>query len=241
MSVTTNSLRDLHHLHRQLDELRRRLDAGPRQLEARRRHLAQRTEALETARADVKNIKVQAHHKETERKSLDARISQLQLQINTAKSNKEYAALVHEKETVVKARVVLEDELLDFMLREEEKTQTIPTAEKELQRVQQELAELERTVEAERSELTSQLAATESQLRATEQILPHDMQEAYQRLMTRRGPDGLAEVRDDVCTGCYTGITPQMFNQLLLNELVLCKSCGRILYLEDSAMPAKVQ
>ena len=241
MAVSANCLREMHHLHRRMSDLRERLDRGPRQVAARRKLLAERTQALEKARADLKSSKVSAHQKETERKGLEARINQLQLQINTAKSNKEYATLVSEKETAVNARAAVEDEALEFMLREEEKTQEIQILESELKRLEQELAELERTVSRQSASLTDELAEVEARLKEMEGTLPQEMADAYQRVISRRGSDGLAQVDNGTCTGCYTAITSQMLNQLLVSELILCKSCGRILYSEETPAEVKIE
>jgi hypothetical protein len=237
MSVTTNSLRSLHELHQRISRLKEQLERGPRQLEAKRRHLAQRNEALEKARADLKNAKVKSHEKETERKTFDARINQLQLQINTAKSNKEYSTLMSEKDAAAKSRAVVEDQVLEFLMQEEEKVKEIQIIESEIKRLDQELADLEKSTTQQSSEFGGKLAEAESQLVTVEASLPNDIRDVYRRLLERRGPDALAPASGGTCTGCYTGITPQMQNQLLMNELVLCKSCGRILYLADAPAP----
>ncbi len=233
MSVTTSSLRELHELHQRISRLRDQLDRGPRQLEAKRKVLAQRRESLEKATADLKSTKVHSHQKEIDRKAIDGRINQLQLQINTAKSNKEYTALVSERDTAQKSRAVIEDGILEIMMHEEEKSKEIQSLQTDVKRLEQESAELERETNKQGTELTSKLTEAESQRSAAESLLPGDMRDIYRRLVERRGSDSLASVNNGTCTGCYTAITPQMQTQLMLSELVVCKSCGRILYLED--------
>ena len=241
MSVTSNALRELHYLHQKISRLREQIDRGPRLVEAKQKYLAQQAELLEKARADLKTIKVHAHQKETERKALDGRVNQLQLQINTAKSNKEYSTLVSEKEAAVKARQAVEDQILEFLLREEEKTKEIQLAEKEHERAARELSDLERKTQEAGSDLAASLADAESRLLGAETSLPPNMQDAYRRLLRSRGSDSLAQVESGTCTGCYTAITSQMQNQLMLHELVLCKSCGRILYQDEKAKAVKVE
>jgi hypothetical protein len=233
MTVNVGSLRELHDLHQRVSRLREQMQRGPRQVEAKRKLLVQRSEALEKAKSDLKSIKVKSHEKETERKSLDGRVGQLQLQINTAKSNKEYAALVSERDTVAKVRGSVEDQILEILMKEEEKTQEAQLLDGEVKRLQQEADELERVTSQQTSELASKLTGAETQLALSESALPDDMRDVYRRLVGRRGPDALARAANGTCTGCYTAITPQMQNQLLLNEIVFCKSCGRVLYLDE--------
>jgi hypothetical protein len=237
MSTVGNSLRELHELRKRTATLREGIDRGPRQVDAKRKHLAERTAALEKARADLKQIKVKSHEKETERKAMDGRINQLQLQINTAKSNKEYTTLVSEKDAAVKARAVIEDEILEMLMREDEIAKQNQAAETEVKRLEQDLADATKTTEQQGADLGARLRDVESMHAAAEGKLPQDAREVYRRLVERRGPESLAPVAGGTCTGCYTGITPQMQNQLLLGELVLCKSCGRLLYLEESPAP----
>ena len=238
MNVSVGPLRELHELHQRVSRLRTQLERGPRQVEAKRNLLNQRAELLDKTKAELKSIKVKSHERETERKAFEGRISQLQMQINTAKSNKEYTTLVSEKETAVKARTAVEDQVLELLLQEEEKAKEMKLLESEVSRLQQELTELTASTARQEQELAAKLAETESRLKSSEAALPSEMRDVYRRLVDRRGDDALAQASNGTCTGCYTGITPQMQNQLLINELVLCKSCGRILYQSDSPLPA---
>jgi predicted nucleic acid-binding Zn-ribbon protein len=47
------------------------------------------------------------------------------------------------------------------------------------------------------------------------------------------GADALAAVQNRTCSSCYTEITAQQYNELLQQQVVLCKACGRILYLPE--------
>lgn len=238
MSATTAPLRDLHEFHQRVTRLREQRDRGPRQIEAKKKLHAQRVESIDKAKADLKSVKVKSHEKETERKALDGRIAQLQTQINTAASNKEYTALVAERDATAKARGAVEDIILELLMVEEEKATAIHASEAEAARLQKELADLEKTTAEQNVVISQKLKDAEASLATSEAALPGDMRDVYRRLVERRGSDALACAADGTCTGCYTGITPQMQNQLLMNEIVQCKSCGRILYLADPAPAA---
>ena len=57
----------------------------------------------------------------------------------------------------------------------------------------------------------------------------------YDRLRVR-GKKGVAVVRNQVCTGCHMHIPIGQINMLMRGEDVqLCESCGRYLYLPDPA------
>jgi hypothetical protein len=57
----------------------------------------------------------------------------------------------------------------------------------------------------------------------------------YDRLRVR-GKKGVAVVRNQVCTGCHMRIPIGQINVLMRGEdIQLCESCGRYLYLPDPA------
>lgn len=57
----------------------------------------------------------------------------------------------------------------------------------------------------------------------------------YDRLVAR-GKKGVAVVRNQVCTGCHMRLPIGTINTLMQgNDVQLCDSCGRYLYLPDPA------
>ena len=236
MKVSENSLRDLHSLHKRISSLREKIEHGPRQIKARRLFVADKAEAFEKARVEHKSLKVQGNQKEVQSKSLENRIQDLQIKINSAKSNKEYALLVQERDADKTSQSLLEDEILEILFRQDEQEKQIKIAEQELERHNAELAELMETVEGRSEQLVSSLAECEERLQTAESSLPSDMQDIYRRVIKTRGQDALSSVTGQTCRGCYTSITPQMHNELLQNTMVLCKSCGRILYMDQDGV-----
>lgn len=59
----------------------------------------------------------------------------------------------------------------------------------------------------------------------------------FDRIAASRGT-GLARAENQQCSGCRMGVRPQMWNQLREGELLVCDSCGRILYWDPSMTPA---
>ena len=76
---------------------------------------------------------------------------------------------------------------------------------------------------------------TEAQVTELRGKIPQPIIGHYDRLRVR-GKKGVAVVRNQVCTGCHMHIPIGQINVLMRGEDVqLCESCGRYLYLPDPA------
>ena len=232
--VTTDALRDLHQLHRRIQNLREQIARGPRQVEARRRFLAARQADLEAFRAEAKRLRMAMDQKELQLRSNETRITERRRQLNEAKTNKEYSALQHQIDADKMSNSVLEDEILETMTRADQKKAEVAQLEQELVRSQAEFTKLEAEVAERGKFFQEQLAQAETALREAETSLPPEARETYLRLSQARGADCLAAVEDESCSGCFTSISHQSKNELLMNRLVYCKSCGRLLYLAEA-------
>jgi predicted nucleic acid-binding Zn-ribbon protein len=115
----------------------------------------------------------------------------------------------------------------------EERTSKIPEAEQALKQAKQECIDFEKSVGERQTNLRGQLAKAEMDLKDVEAHLPEDIRPQYQRLVVARGDDSMAPVVNRGCVACYTEITAQLYNDLLAGRFVLCKSCGRLLYLPE--------
>ncbi len=81
----------------------------------------------------------------------------------------------------------------------------------------------------------------ESQITQLRTVVPQPILGHYDRLRVR-GKKGVAAVRNQVCTGCHMKVPIGQITILMRNEdIQLCESCGRYLYLPDVAEsePAK--
>ena len=85
----------------------------------------------------------------------------------------------------------------------------------------------QKDADAQRAELRTRIPQT---------ILGH-----YDRLVAR-GKKGVAAVRNQVCTGCHMRLPIGTVNTLMQGQdIQLCDSCGRYLYLPEPAEPLAVE
>jgi predicted nucleic acid-binding Zn-ribbon protein len=146
-------------------------------------------------------------------------------QLSEATSKKEYDALKVEIADDKKKCQVIEDKILESMVAAEEKSAQIPAAEKAVSQARAEYADYEKASQARLADLKDQLVKVQKSIKEVESSLPADVRPAYERLVAVRGEDAMAAVQNRTCMACYTEITAQAFNDLMLSQFVLCKSC----------------
>jgi predicted nucleic acid-binding Zn-ribbon protein len=239
MSVTANALRTLHRIHRQLADVRSRLQRGPRQIKAAEAGVRQRHQDVETAKANVQRARISADQKELQLREREERIQDLRLKLNAATSNREYQTLLEQIAADEQANSVLSDEILELLDKITQLQQSVVLKEEELHQAEGEQQKLRSRLDQEVQALEMELARLDQELAAAEAELPADVRAEYQRVIKVRGEEAMAPLDGDCCGGCYQVIPPQMVNELLMDRLVLCKSCGCLLYIPEDREPKR--
>lgn len=233
--TTTATLRELHRLHRHVQDLQDQLARGPKLLEAHQAKIAKQDERIKEAQDAIKKLKVSIHEKEVSLKTKHGQITKHERQLNESAGKKEYDALKSEIAAERSACAKLEEEILAAMEEVDVRTGKLPELEKEVQQAKKETAKVIDDIQSKRAGLTDMLAAAHKQLQEVEATLPEDVREPYHRQVNGRGgPDSLSAVQGRTCVACYTEITSQSQLDLIRGSFVLCKSCGRMLYLSDA-------
>jgi predicted nucleic acid-binding Zn-ribbon protein len=226
-------LREIHRLRRFAKDLQTKIEQAPRTLKAQQGRVSRQEEILRQAQDGLKHLKVSIHEKEVTLRTTLQQITKYEKQQNEAAGKKEYDALQHEIDAAKKKMQQVEDEILDAMGQSEEETARLPELEKSLKQVREEVVQFERDSSARHAGFTEQLKQTEQQIAEVEASLPPEVRPTYTRLIGAKGEDGMSAVNGRTCTACYTEITAQNYNDLSVGNFVLCKSCGRMLYLPE--------
>jgi uncharacterized protein len=227
------TFREIHRLRRFTHDLQEQIDRVPRQRKIQQAKVARQEEIQRATQEAIKHIKVEIHSKEVTLKTAHGQIDKYQKQLNEAGSKKEYDALQHELSDARATCQRLEEEILTGIAESEEKTAQLPEMDKAVRQAKDEYAQYEAGVQERLASLQSQLAEAQKQLREQETAIPANVRVHYERVIAGMGHDALAAVKGRTCTNCYTEITAQQSNELQQELYVLCKSCGRILYLPE--------
>jgi len=233
MTISAESLRELHRIHRQLTDLRDRKSRGPKQVKAAEANLARCQQHLEDSKQGLTKARMAADERQLQLKQREDRIVDLKGKLNAANSNKEYQALKEQIAADEQANSVLSDEILEMLEKIDELQVEVGKAEETLAKVESETAKVKARVDEEQEKLKSELERVTGELHAAEANLPSDFKSDYERIAKSRGEEALAEVDGEVCSGCYQTITSQMMNELQMSRPVFCKSCGALLYLPE--------
>lgn len=239
MAIPAATFRTLHRIHRQLTDLRSRLDRGPKQVAAGEANVAKFQAAVDAAKEDVKKCQLTTNQKELQLKEREGQIEDTRAKLNSASTNKEYQTLVEKIAADDQANSVLSDEILEMFDRAEQLGITVKEKEAELAKGKEDFAKLKAKVEGERESLETDLARLTKEGQELQDTLPAEIQQDFARVVGGRGEDGLACIEGEFCGHCNQKINAQMFNLLLKEELVLCKSCGAFLYLPEDREPIK--
>lgn len=235
MANPVSILREIHRLRRHAKNLQDEIERLPRLLKAQQVRVARQEELLKEAHEKLKKLKVATHDREVTLKTAQALIAKYEKQRNETTSRKEYDALNHEIAMTRENCARIEDQILEAMLKADEQAAKAPELEKELQKAKEECTRFEKTSGERQASLAAQLEQALKELKEVEANVPADVREQYNRVVAARSEDAMSAVVSKTCSACYTEITAQSYNNLLLGQFVLCKACGRILYLPESA------
>lgn len=232
-TVTAETLRTLHRIHKQLRDLRERLQRGPRLIEAYTARVEKLRQDLDQAKARARSLRMTIDDKQLQLKSREEAVNRRKQQLREAKSNKEFQALKEQIAADEVTNSVLADEILDAMERLDQANREVKAAEEALAKGTEEAQKARQEIEQQTPIIEADLARLSAELRQTEQDLPADFRELYDRLIRSKGSDGLAPVRGEYCAGCNQHVPLNMINALRLSRPVFCRACGRLLYLPE--------
>jgi uncharacterized protein len=233
MAVNAAALRELHRIHRQLSDLRERLERGPKQVRARTAGVAQVEEQSAKVHGDLKAGRVALDQKQLQLKAAEGKIAELKVKLNQANTNREYQALKDQIAADEMACSVLADEILEAMEKLDVMKAQIPESEGRVAKAKEELGKIQQQIRAEEESLRADIKRLEKELAEAETALPEDFRAMYQRVVKAKGEDAMAVVEGGSCGGCFQQLTTNMHNEINMGRVVLCKSCGRVLYLPE--------
>jgi predicted nucleic acid-binding Zn-ribbon protein len=233
ITVSTNTLRKLHRIHQQLRDLNERLERGPRLVQAHQANLERLQKRAEELGAKAKSLRVTADARQLQLQTGEAAVKRRRQQLLEAKSNAEYQALKDQIAADEMANSVLADEALELMEKLDEIKKEVAAADAALAKAREEAGKARQEYEGQAPGIQNDVKRLRAELKKDEAELPGEFLDLYRRLVRAKGGDALAPIHGEFCGGCNQHVPLNLCAGLFLSKPVLCKSCGRLLYLPE--------
>jgi predicted nucleic acid-binding Zn-ribbon protein len=200
--------------------------------------------ALEAKREELQLTKVQSGRLELELKTRDNEVSKLRGALNTAKSNKEYAAVLTQLNTTRADNSKLESQILELMKAVETDEAECENIRRQIEEQKQLLEQTRKASDASAVEHEAEIAKIQAEWNEAAKAIPPEPLKVFKRVAETYDGEAVAQVEEQEgrhsaysCGGCFMGITAESVNLLMTrDELIRCPNCTRILVLSNSQM-----
>jgi predicted nucleic acid-binding Zn-ribbon protein len=229
----------LQQLETDAGERKRRLADLPTRVTEADAAVAAARAARDAAAALVTENQVTRRAADRELGVVQARLTKFKDQLMEVKTNKEYTTMQHEIATAEDGVRNFEDQILTLMMQADELTAAVKAADAALAAEERKAAAVRIEVEAERVRLEAELAGlTGTRAEIERQMSPEYVRLFNENVAARRGI-AVSAIRDGHCQACQVTVRPQQIMTARRgDEIVLCESCKRILYVPPPAAPA---
>jgi predicted nucleic acid-binding Zn-ribbon protein len=246
MGRTLEALLKLQSIELQVREVRNRLKMQSAAVDAQQARVEQLQGEYQKLHDESVARQQRAADVELELKSREERVVKLRAALNTAKTNKEYAALLTQLNTIKADNSKLEDEALNMMQEVDQARQQAAEVKQQIEDARDQLEQVNRSSSEEIATLEGMLAKLELSRADAAGAVPSDARAVFERIAATRGGEAMANIQiegkkppyDYICGGCFMSIAAENANALRTrDELRFCDNCGRILYLAEQTTP----
>ncbi len=241
MGPTLDGLQKLQSVENRLRAEKAKLTRCRRNVVIQENLIRSLQNALEAKKEEVLLTKVQFDRLELELKSKDDTIARLRASLNSAKTNKEYAAVLTQLNTTKADNSKIETQSLELL-------KDIETDEAECEDIQKQIDEQKDTLEQTRKEsgvladkYQGEIDNIQVEWDNIARTIPNDSLETFQRVADTYDGQAVAVIDQQEgkkgaysCGGCFMGITAESVNLLMTkDDIIRCPNCARILVLGD--------
>jgi predicted nucleic acid-binding Zn-ribbon protein len=241
MGPVLNGLFKLQSVENRLRVVKAKLTRCRRNVIIQENQIRSSQNVIEAKTEEIQLTKVQSDRLELELKTGDEAVSRLRAQLNAAKTNKEYAALLTQLNTTKADSSKIETQILELL-------KDIETDEAECGEIQNQIDEQKRTLEQTRKEAGHLATKYETEIEEIQaewdsqaQAIPAESLQIFKRVAETYDGEALAVIEQEgkteaySCGGCFMGITAESVNLLMTkDDIIRCPNCTRILVLGGS-------
>lgn len=244
----------------QLQEIDIKIDSFNKEIEKHIKTLNEIKASLHTAKEELKKKKDDLNKKrlkirelENDIKECEEKIKKLVGQLYTVKTNQEYSALDLEIKNLKADKNLKEDGLLNYVIELDNIQDSLNKEENELKKRESEVSQQEKEIMAAIDNYKKEIEKYEKMKAELRTKIDSELLANYDRISVKK-PDkkvlsyikpletekrtrSSETTNSWVCGECNVMITMQELNMILMNkELIICRSCSRILDIKLSSV-----
>lgn len=241
MGAKLQALVEFQDLELQIVDIRRQLDRREKQVAAQIKKIETMRAGMEAERLELRKHQSQFDELDVDVKGRSSHVARLREQLNSVRTNKEYAALLQQinSEKADVARV--ETKALELMQGLDNRRAALTDRQKQEQNELARLETLKGEVEQAKQQYGGRLASLQKRRDEAAAQIDKDTITHFTRLSDRYDGEAMAELLrpnprldEFICGGCNMGVQMDRANSLRTrDEVVTCKNCGRILYIRQ--------
>jgi len=230
LKVSLNNLIELQNLDAELEKLEALKGDLPQQIEKLKDELKDveiRHEDLKRHLDESTKMKTES---EGELQTLQEKLKKYQDQLYQVTSNREYDAITLETDTIKEKIDALEGLIIDFLQKEETLSAEAETLHSELVTLRESIAGKEEILLQKIKDMEKDVNKCSKKRDQVAALIKSPVLYQYERIRKGVGNTAVVGIQKYSCSGCFSTIPPQKAVEIkMMNQLILCESCGRIL------------
>lgn len=241
MGPILEGLLKLQRIENRLRAVKTKLARSRRSVLFQENQLRTLQSALEAKQEEIKMTRLQADRLELELKERDAAITKLRSQLNLARTNKEYSAILTELNTAKADVVKLENQILELMKNLETDQGGCDEIQKQIEEQKARVEQVRAEAEQKAAEYQKEIDAIQAEWDEAARQIPKEVLDLFVRVAETYEGEAMAAIEQSdenssySCGGCFMGLPAEMVNVLTTkDEILRCPNCTRILYLKDT-------
>jgi hypothetical protein len=241
MGPVLNGLVKLQSVENRLRAAKAKLARCRRNVILQENQVRSLTNSLEAKKEEIQLTKIQSDRLELELKTRDEQIARLRASLNTAKTNKEYAALLTQLNTTKADSSKNETQILELLKDIEADEAECEKIRKQIDQQKQKLEQTRKETEVLAAKYQAEIEDIQIEWNHVAQTIATEPLDLFKRVAETYDGEALAvidrqEGKTDAytCGGCFMGITAESVNLLMTkDDIIRCPNCTRILVLES--------
>jgi predicted nucleic acid-binding Zn-ribbon protein len=240
MGATLEALLELQNVELQIVDIKRQLGSRQRSVARQEKKLAEAQRAVEEARDEYRRTQISLDEVDLNLKTRNAAVGKLRDNLNSVRTNKEYAAVLSQLNTEKADVTRLESRAYELMSEVEEKKKLHADRGEAVHEEQRRLENLKEQLRQAEASFSERLGGLEQKRDAAQRAIDPKTVELFNRLSERYEGEAMARIeqthprrQEYMCDGCNMAVTAERANAAMTeSDVVTCGSCGRILYIE---------